>query len=113
MSWEINKENYEKSRASPLNNYMLLTTEVAEVAQEMRRAFNITHKRVQQGIDKEEAFKLAKIAIKEDFGKEFADCLAYIAKIANFFDVDLEESYYAKMEDVGNRKNKDIKLVER
>nr|WP_316047427.1 hypothetical protein [Planococcus glaciei] len=36
-----------------------------------------------------------------------ADCLAYIMKFANFFDIDLEESFYGKMEEVKNRQNKD------
>jgi NTP pyrophosphatase (non-canonical NTP hydrolase) len=111
MDWEINSENYEGSRASLLNNYMLLTTEVAEVAEEMRKAFNMTNKNIQNGMSEEEAFELAKQTIKEDLGKEFADCLAYITKIANFFEIDLEESYYLKMEEVKKRKNKDVRLV--
>ncbi|NRD76204.1 hypothetical protein HPT25_01605 [Bacillus sp. BRMEA1] len=113
MNWEINEENYEKSRASLLNNYMLLTTEVAEVAEELRKGFNITNKNIQNGMNDEEAFRIAKEVIKQDLGKEFADCLAYICKIANFFEVDLEESFYSKMEEVKNRENKDIRLQKR
>jgi NTP pyrophosphatase (non-canonical NTP hydrolase) len=108
MGWEINKENYEKSRASLLNNYMLLTTEVAEVAEELRKGFNLTASYIQEGISEEKAFELAKDQIKEDIGKELADCLAYMLKFYNYFDIDLEESFYAKMEEVKNRKNKDI-----
>jgi NTP pyrophosphatase (non-canonical NTP hydrolase) len=108
MGWEINKENYEKSRASLLNNYMLLTTEVAEVAEELRKGFNLTASYIQEGISEEKAFELAKEQIKEDIGKELADCLAYMLKFYNYFDIDLEESFYAKMEEVKNRKNKDI-----
>lgn len=37
MGWEISEESYAKSRDSLLNNYMLLTTEVAEVAEELGR----------------------------------------------------------------------------
>ena len=89
---------------------MLLTTEVAEVAEELRKAFNKTNECIRNGIDEETSFRLAKESIKEDLGKEFADCLAYIVKISNFFEIDLEKSFYSKMEEVKNRKNKDISL---
>ncbi|KOF10032.1 hypothetical protein AC739_12280 [Planococcus glaciei] len=107
MGWSIEDGDYEKNRASLLNNYMLLTTEVAEIAEELRKAFNLTYNYVQSGMDEEEAFRLAAETVKEDIGKEMADCLAYIMKFANFFDIDLEESFYGKMEEVKNRQNKD------
>lgn len=108
MGWEISEESYAESRDSLLNNYMLLTTEVAEVAEELRMAFNLTTKNVQNGMEEEQAFELAKNQIKENVGKELADCLAYMLKFYNFFGIDVEESFYAKMEEVKNRKNKDI-----
>ncbi|MEH7749471.1 hypothetical protein V7659_31370, partial [Neobacillus drentensis] len=49
MNWEINKDNYERTRASLLNNYMLLTTEVAEVAEELRKAFNLANSYISKG----------------------------------------------------------------
>lgn len=108
MGWEISEENYAESRDSLLNNYMLLTTEVAEVAEELRKAFNLTASNVENGMDEEQAFELAKNQIKENVGKELADCLAYMLKFYNFFEIDVEESFYAKMEEVKNRKNKDL-----
>lgn len=108
MGWEISEENYEKSQVSLLNNYMLLTTEVAEVAEELRRAFNLTASYTQEGVEQSRAFQLAKDQIRENLGKELADCLAYMLKFYNFFDIDLETSFYAKMEEVKNRKNRDI-----
>ncbi|MDQ1147038.1 NTP pyrophosphatase (non-canonical NTP hydrolase) [Bacillus sp. SORGH_AS 510] len=108
MNWEINAESYKESKSSLLNNYMLLTTEVAEVAEELRKAFNLTKKHSNNGMSEADAFELAKETIKQDLGKEFADCLAYICKIANFFDIDLEQGFYSKMEEVKNRVNKDI-----
>lgn len=108
MGWEINSDNYGKSRESLLNNYLLLTPEVAEVAEELRRAFNLTQSRVQEGMDEEEAFFIAKESVKQDLGKELADCLAYLLKFYNYFDIDLEESFYEKMLEVRDRKNKDI-----
>lgn len=108
MNWEINNENYEKSRESLLNNYLLLTTEVAEVAEELRKAFNLTQKDIIAGMDKETAFESAKKHVKDNIGKELADCLAYLIKFYNYFDIDLEESFYEKMAEVKARKNKDI-----
>ncbi|MCM3694615.1 MazG nucleotide pyrophosphohydrolase domain-containing protein [Neobacillus niacini] len=108
MGWEISEETYAESRDSLLNNYMLLTTEVAEVAEELRKAFNLTATNVKNGMDEEQAFELAKNEIKENIGKELSDCLAYMLKFYNFFGIDGEASFYAKMEEVKNRKNKDL-----
>jgi NTP pyrophosphatase (non-canonical NTP hydrolase) len=108
MGWEINTDNYARSRESLLNNYLLLTTEVAEVAEELRKAFNFTQSEINEGVDPEEAFLIAKERVKQDIGKELADCLAYLLKFYNYFDIDLEESFYEKMLEVKVRKNKDL-----
>lgn len=107
MGWSISEESYPETRMSLLGNYMLLTTEVAEVAEELRKAFNLTRRYVDEGMDEDAAFQLASQSVKEDIGKELADCLAYMAKFANFFGIDMEESFYAKMDEVKNRQNKD------
>lgn len=111
MGWDINKDSYPETRASLLGNYMLLTTEVAEVAEELRKAFNLTQRFVDEGMDEDAAFQLASEKVKEDLGKELADCLAYMVKFTNFFGIDLEDSFYTKMEEVKNRKNKDAVAV--
>ncbi|GAB2536612.1 MazG nucleotide pyrophosphohydrolase domain-containing protein [Gracilibacillus alcaliphilus] len=105
MNWEISNETYEQSKASLLQNYMLLTTEVAEVAEELRKAFTIAHKKIEAGADPEEAFTWAKQEVKEDISKEFADCLAYMLKFVNYFEIDLEDSFYKKMAEVKQRKH--------
>jgi NTP pyrophosphatase (non-canonical NTP hydrolase) len=104
MGWEISEESYAESRDSLLNNYMLLTTEVAEVAEELRKAFNLKASYVKNGMEEEEAFELAKKQIKENIGKELSDCLAYMLKFYNYFGIDVEESFYAKMEEVKSRR---------
>jgi NTP pyrophosphatase (non-canonical NTP hydrolase) len=109
MGWEINTDNYARSRESLLNNYLLLTTEVAEVAEELRKAFNFTQNEINEGVDPEEAFLSAKERVKQDIGKELADCLAYLLKFYNYFDIDLEESFYEKMLEVKVRKIKTYK----
>jgi NTP pyrophosphatase (non-canonical NTP hydrolase) len=108
MGWEISVENFDKSKTSLLTNYMLLTTEVAEVAEELRKAFNLTNTYVQNGMEEKEAFELAKDQVRENMGKELSDCLAYMLKFYNYFGIDLEESFYTKMDEVKNRKNKDV-----
>jgi NTP pyrophosphatase (non-canonical NTP hydrolase) len=108
MGWEISEENFDKSKSSLLTNYMLLTTEVAEVAEELRKAFNLTNTYVQNGMEEKEAFELAKDQVRENIGKELSDCLAYMLKFYNYFGIDLEESFYIKMDEVKNRKNKDV-----
>jgi NTP pyrophosphatase (non-canonical NTP hydrolase) len=113
MGWEISEENYAESRDSLLNNYMLLTTEVAEVAEELRKAFNLVREYTKEGMDEEQAFALAKYQVKEDIGKELADCLAYLIKFYNFFGIEIDESFYRKMEEVKKRKNKDTSLIEK
>lgn len=87
---------------------MLLTTEMAEVAEELRKAFNITYHSIQNGVEEKQAFEEAKALVKENIGKELADCLAYLMKFYNYFEIDAEESFYQKMEEVKNRTNKDV-----
>ncbi|MGN8646534.1 MazG nucleotide pyrophosphohydrolase domain-containing protein [Gracilibacillus sp. HCP3S3_G5_1] len=111
MNWEISGAHFEETKSSLLHNYMLFSTEVAEVAEELRKAFNQTNELINQGKDEAEAFELAKASIKEDIGKELADCLAYMTKFANFFEIDLEEAFYRKMEEVKKRQNKDIDIL--
>lgn len=108
MGWSISQASYAESRTSLLNNYMLLTTEVAEVAEELRKAFNLTHRYMKEGMEEEAAFQLAIGTVKADLAKELADCLAYMLKFTNFFEIDLEDSFYAKMDEVKHRQNKDV-----
>ncbi|MDL4842278.1 MazG-like family protein [Aquibacillus rhizosphaerae] len=107
MNWQISGDNYEEDRSSLLNNYMLLTTEVAEVAEEMRSMFNATARYSHEYSSVEEAFDVAKQEHKENLGKELSDCIAYIVKLANYFDIDLETSIYSKTSEVKGRINKD------
>ena len=108
MNWEISDENYKESKASMLHNYMLLTTEVSEVAEEFRSIFNKTYQLVNdEGMSEEDAFKIAKDLRKENIGKELSDCIAYLVKFANYLDIDLEDSFYQKMDEIRLRVNKD------
>ncbi|WP_062050369.1 MazG nucleotide pyrophosphohydrolase domain-containing protein [Bacillus sp. JCM 19034] len=108
MNWEINRNSYSESRASILNNYMLLTTEVSEVAEEFRAIFNETSKLMkEENMNEDEAFECAKELYKENIGKELSDCIAYIVKFANYLEIDLDDSFYTKMNEIKSRVNKD------
>src|SRR5690625_5834636 len=97
MKWDISDKNYREARSSMLNNYMLLTTEVGEVAEEFRAVFNNTNKLIKdEGYSEEEAFIISKGLYKESIGKELSDCIAYIVKFANYFDIDIDNSFYGK-----------------
>jgi NTP pyrophosphatase (non-canonical NTP hydrolase) len=111
MNWEISDKSYKDSRASLLNNYMLLTTEVSEVAEEFRAIFNKTYELVREdGLSENEAFKIAKETYKENIGKEISDCIAYLIKFANYLDIDIEDSFYRKMDEIKSRVNKDQRI---
>ncbi|WP_413377351.1 MazG nucleotide pyrophosphohydrolase domain-containing protein [Alkalihalobacillus sp. 1P02AB] len=106
-NWDIPNREFLESKMAILNNYMLLTTEVSEVAEEFRGIFTMT-KQLQQSenLTEEEAFIRAKELHKENISKELADCIAYIIKFANYFEIDMEKSFYNKMEEVQRRVNK-------
>jgi len=68
-------------------NVMLLVEEVGEVAKEVRRITKA------QRTDDTERLAVARANLRE----ELADCLAYVVKLANYVEIDLEEAYVAKM----------------
>lgn len=65
-------------------NVMLLVEEVGEVAKEVRRLLHASDEGVRQGA-------------RDHLREELADCLAFIAKLANYTDIDLEQAYVEKM----------------
>jgi NTP pyrophosphatase (non-canonical NTP hydrolase) len=77
-------------------NMMLLSGEIGEVAQVLKRVHHMQDPQRNDGETKtlEEALDMH----REDIGQELADCLAYIFKLANYTGVDLQRAYLAKME---------------
>jgi NTP pyrophosphatase (non-canonical NTP hydrolase) len=106
--WEISRENSEKSIESLLLNHMLLTTEIAEIAEELRKLMNLSFEMREEGIDKEHAFLLAKSEVADDIGKEIADSIAYLCKFATFFGRDIEEDVHNKLHEINNRKKPNL-----
>jgi NTP pyrophosphatase (non-canonical NTP hydrolase) len=108
--WEISKENQEKSIESLLLNHMLLTTEIAEIAEELRRMMNLAYSLREEGIDKEEAFIRAKKEVAEEIGKEIADSIAYLSKFATFFERDVEKDITSKLKEIDQRQKPNQQL---
>lgn len=103
LNYDIKENSYNRSKGSLLMNHMLLTTEVSEIAELLRELFKQTEKRILEGCTEQESFEMAKEEISEDLGKEISDCIAYLCKLGNFFERDLEMDFYNKMEEVRRR----------
>jgi NTP pyrophosphatase (non-canonical NTP hydrolase) len=106
--WEISQENADLSIQSLLLNHMLLTTEISEIAEELRKLMNLSFELKEEGIEKEQAFLLAKREVAEDIGKEIADSIAYLCKFATFFDRDVEVDVRNKLHEINNRKKPNL-----
>ncbi|MBS4204156.1 MazG nucleotide pyrophosphohydrolase domain-containing protein [Lederbergia citrea] len=101
MGWdEYDLKDYQGNQVFLLYIHMLLTTEVAEVAEEFRTMFYETEKNIAEGYNELEAMELAKWSVRDNLGKELADCLAYLLKFANYFDYDLEKELYSKLDEM-------------
>src|SRR5690606_8136974 len=85
MGYNLFDENsFQANQTFLLYIHMLLTTEVAEVAEEFRSMFDLSEKYLSEGYSDVEAMQIAKESIRENLGKELADCLAYLLKLANY-----------------------------
>ncbi|MBH0164773.1 hypothetical protein IHV12_07580 [Fictibacillus sp. 7GRE50] len=101
--WEISQDGADKSTESLLLNHMLLTTEIAEIAEELRRMLNRAYEMKEEGVEGEKAFQLAKEEVAEDIGKEIADSIAYLCKFATFFQRDIEQDIRNKLNEINTR----------
>lgn len=82
-----------------LLNMVLLTAEVGEVAEVLRKIRRRV-RQAQREPDPPEEQAVMETALSEhrdDLGQELADCIAYIFKLANYTGVDLQEAYLKKM----------------
>jgi NTP pyrophosphatase (non-canonical NTP hydrolase) len=68
-----------------LRNVAYLTSEVGEVVMAVREFKNAEH-------------ATAEARARAHMGEELADCLAYLLKLANYADVDLQAAYVEKMQ---------------
>jgi deoxyadenosine/deoxycytidine kinase/NTP pyrophosphatase (non-canonical NTP hydrolase) len=81
----------------PYFNYLLLAEETGELATAMAKTWNMAEKLRLTGKDRAEAQTEAIAQHRAAIRNELADVLAYIIKLANYTDIDLEEAYLEKM----------------
>jgi|GEM_PF-3060115 len=103
LNYHIQGDTYEQQKSSLLLNYMLLTTEIAEIGELLRELFHETESLMDKGYSEEDAFEKAKEKMFTEMGKEISDCIAYLCKFGNYFQRDMEEDFYRKMDEVKNR----------
>lgn len=104
LNFHVKDESYERSKMSLLTSHMLLTTEVAEVAELLRELCVTAEQKMEDGIDEATAFRQAQEQVSDEMGKEISDCIAYLCKFGNFFERDMENDFYSKMDEVKKRK---------
>jgi len=92
--WMDEQKGWEKNL---MLNMVLLTGEVGEVANEIKK-LHWRASLLAQEMGPEAAQASAEAEYRGDLGAELADCLAYLFKIANNAGIDLEEAYLTKME---------------
>ncbi|MEZ4512196.1 MAG: deoxynucleoside kinase [Chloroflexota bacterium] len=78
-------------------NYILLTSELGEVANELIKVRGEELKLLANGRSPAEARQTAVLAHRETLADELADLLAYTLKLANYSGIDLEQAYRDKM----------------
>ncbi len=83
-------------------NMMLLSGEVGEVAQVLKKVHWMTERERNSG-EPAKTLEEALTEHREALGQELADCLAYVFKLANYTGVDLQEAYIKKMAENVNR----------
>lgn len=80
-------------------NYILLTEEVGEVASELARIWSEAKQMVAEGESEALARQTAVNRHRTTLRQELADMLAYILKLANYTEIDLEQAYLEKMKE--------------
>jgi deoxyguanosine kinase len=78
-------------------NYLCLSEEIGELGREVARLWSEEHVLMAQGQPEKQARKRALVNRRQAFAFELADCMAYLLKLANYADIDLEAAYLEKM----------------
>ncbi|MFK7803545.1 MAG: deoxynucleoside kinase [Anaerolineae bacterium] len=78
-------------------NYILLVEEMGELARNFTKVWTRRTSLLNAGMEAAEAQQQAIRENKTHIGDELADVMAYVLKLANYIDVDLEQVYIAKM----------------
>jgi deoxyadenosine/deoxycytidine kinase/NTP pyrophosphatase (non-canonical NTP hydrolase) len=78
-------------------NYLCLSEEIGELGSELAQLWRKEHLLKAKGIEEKQARETAMNQYREEVQSELADCMAYLLKLANYANIDLETAYLAKM----------------
>lgn len=78
-------------------NYLCLSEEIGELSSELARLWVEENAMVAQGMKTEQAREVALRQRQPALESELADCMAYLLKLANYANIDLETAYLGKM----------------
>jgi NTP pyrophosphatase (non-canonical NTP hydrolase) len=84
-------------------NYLCLSEEIGELSSELAKLWVEENAMVAQGMDTVQAHEVALRQRQSDLESELADCMAYLLKLANYANIDLEAAYLDKMKMNQNR----------
>ena len=79
-------------------NYLCLSEEMGELGHEMVRLWREENSLQGQGQPASQSLQIALEQRRQSLAGEMADCMAYLLKLANYANVDLETAYLAKMQ---------------
>ena len=82
----------------PYFNFMCLSEEIGELGSEYAKLWLQEDTLVSRGYGPIEARQVALDKQRQTLESELADCMAYLLKLANYADVDLEAAYLRKMQ---------------
>jgi deoxyguanosine kinase len=84
-------------------NYLCLSEEMGELGSALAQLWREEAQLTLQGETDSSARQHALEKRRKELGAELADCMAYLLKIANYADIDLEGAYLKKMQVNANR----------
>jgi deoxyguanosine kinase len=82
----------------PYFNYLCLSEEMGELGSEFAKTWLVETRLITEGEQPGEARQRALDQNREALKSELADCMAYLLKLANYAEIDLESAYLSKME---------------
>ncbi len=98
QAWHRELDREKGFPQDPYENVLGLVDEVGELARVVRRIRSLEERYLADVGNREEARARAVREVLDALQEEMADVLAFLLKLANNFDVDLEEAYVEKME---------------
>jgi NTP pyrophosphatase (non-canonical NTP hydrolase) len=96
----------------PYFNYLCLSEEMGELGSEFAKTWLAETKLIAEGRDQAQARQRALSEHREALESELADCMAYLLKLANYAEVDLERAYLEKMKRNRHRSWRDSPKVD-